>query len=170
MGIGINDQQRALNALRRNGALVSRSFARLSSGLRVQAAADDAAGLAIGGRLNAQLRGLNQAVRNAGDGVSLVQTEEGALAGATGTLQRIRELAVQAGNGALSASDRRALQGEIDQLGAELDRIGETTTFNGRRLLDGSGGARTFRSARTRTRRSRCRPSTRARAASGAPR
>ncbi len=147
MGIGINDNQRtlnALNALRRNQAIVSRSFSRLSSGLRVQSAADDAAGLAIGSRLNSQLRGLNQAVRNASDGISLAQTEEGALAGTTDALQRIRELAVQAGNGALSAADRRAIQGEIDQLGAEIDRIGGTTTFNGQRLLDGTAGTRTF--------------------------
>lgn len=147
MAVGINTNLRALaalDALRRNQGVLGRSFRRLSSGLRVQSAADDAAGLAIGSRLQAQVRGVNQAIRNASDGVSLVQTADAALQGTTENLQRIRELAVQAGNGALTKADRRAIQDEIDQLTAEIDRVAGTTTFNGRRLLDGSEGPRTF--------------------------
>ena len=111
---------------------------RLSSGLRINSAKDDAAGLAISDRFTSQIRGLDQARRNANDGVSLAQTAEGALSSASDLLQRIRELAVQSANATNSASDRAALQQEVSNLTAELDRIAATTQFNGRNLLDGT--------------------------------
>ncbi|NIH70194.1 flagellin N-terminal helical domain-containing protein [Modestobacter marinus] len=123
---------------RTDGAL-HRSLERLSSGHRVNRAADDAAGLGISEGLRAQIGGMARAVRNTQDGISLVQTAEGALAETTALLQRMRDLAVQAANdGGLDAHATRAIQGEVDQLKAELDRIAGTTTFNGRRLLDGT--------------------------------
>jgi len=117
---------------------------RLSSGLRINSAKDDAAGLAISERFTSQIRGLNQAVRNANDGVSLAQTAEGALKSSGDILQRIRELAVQSANATNSASDRQALNAEVNQLTSELDRIAKTTEFNGRKLLDGSFTAADF--------------------------
>ncbi|MGD9773978.1 flagellin [Diaphorobacter sp.] len=114
------------------------SINRLSSGLRINSAKDDAAGLAISERFSSQIRGLNQAVRNANDGISLAQTAEGALKSSGDILQRIRELAVQSANATNSASDREALNSEVNQLTSELDRIAKTTEFNGRKLLDGS--------------------------------
>lgn len=113
---------------------------RLASGLRINKAADDAAGLAISNRLTTQVRGLNQAIRNANDGISLIQTTEGALAESTNNLQRIRELSVQAASGTYSDTDRATLNSEVQQLISELDRIANTTSFNGRTLLDGSLG------------------------------
>lgn len=110
---------------------------RLSSGMRINSAKDDAAGLAISERFTGQIRGLNQAVRNANDGISLAQTAEGALQSAGNILQRIRELAVQSANATNSASDRRALNSEVNQLAAELDRVAQTTEFNGQKLLNG---------------------------------
>ena len=123
---------------------LSTAIARLSSGLRINSAKDDAAGLAISERFTSQIRGLNQAARNANDGISLAQTAEGALASAGGILQRVRELAVQSANASNSASDRVALQQEVTQLVAELDRISTTTEFNGQKLLDGSFGTQQF--------------------------
>ncbi len=120
------------------------SLQRLSSGLRINSAKDDAAGLAIGERFTAQIRGLNQAVRNANDGISLAQTAEGALAESGNILQRIRELAVQSINATNSASDRAAIQQEVGQLVAEMDRIANTTEFNGQKLLDGTFGSADF--------------------------
>ena len=117
---------------------------RLSSGLRINSARDDAAGLAISERMTSQIRGMNQAMRNANDGVSLAQTAEGALAESTNILQRVRELAVQSANATNSASDRQALQAEVGQLVAELDRMAKTTEFNGQKLLDGTFGAAQF--------------------------
>lgn len=114
------------------------SLQRLSSGLRINSAKDDAAGLAISERFTAQIRGIDQATRNANDGISLAQTGEGSLASAGDILQRIRELAVQSVNATNSASDRAALQSEVSQLASELDRIASTTAFNGQKLLDGS--------------------------------
>jgi flagellin len=111
---------------------------RLSSGLRINSAKDDAAGLAISDRMTSQIRGLNQAVRNSNDGISLAQTAEGALQESTNILQRMRELAVQSANDTNSASDRQSLQAEVNQLKQELTRIAETTTFNGKKLLDGT--------------------------------
>ncbi len=117
---------------------LSTAMARLSSGLRINSAKDDAAGLAISERMTSQVRGLNQAARNANDGISLSQVAEGALGSASSTLQRIRELAVQSANATNSASDRAALQAEVGQLTNELERISQTTQFNGQNLLDGS--------------------------------
>jgi flagellin len=117
---------------------LSTSLQRLSSGLRINSAKDDAAGLAISERFTSQIRGLDQATRNANDGISLAQTGEGSLASAGDILQRIRELAVQSANASNSASDRAALQGEVSQLASELDRIASTTAFNGQKLLNGS--------------------------------
>ncbi len=111
---------------------------RLSSGLRINSAKDDAAGLAISERFTTQIRGLNQAARNANDGISLAQTAEGALGEIGNNLQRIRELAVQSRNATNSADDRAALQKEVTQLKAEIDRVADQTTFNGTKLLDGS--------------------------------
>lgn len=124
--------------------LLSTSLQRLSSGLRINSAKDDAAGLAISERFTAQIRGLDQARRNANDGISLSQTAEGALGSSGSILQRIRELSVQSANGTNSASDRRSLQNEVAQLVSELDRIANTTQFNGLNLLDGSFGATQF--------------------------
>lgn len=120
------------------------SLQRLSSGLRINSAKDDAAGLAISERFTSQIRGLNQAVRNANDGISLAQTAEGALAESGNILQRIRELAVQSANATNSASDRQALQSEVGQLVQELDRIAGNTEFNGQKLLDGTFGTAAF--------------------------
>lgn len=120
------------------------ALARLSSGLRINAARDDVAGSAISERMTAQVRGLAQARRNANDGVSLVQTVEGALGQASSIVQRIRELSVQAANATNSLSDRQALQGEVSQLVSELDRIATSTQFNGLNLLDGSTGGIDF--------------------------
>ena len=120
------------------------SMARLSSGLRINSAKDDAAGLAISERFTAQIRGVNQAARNANDGISLSQVAEGALGSASASLQRIRELAVQSANATNSASDRAALNAEVGQLTAELNRIAQTTQFNGQNILDGSFTAATF--------------------------
>lgn len=117
---------------------------RLSSGLRINSAKDDAAGLAISDRMTAQIRGLNQAARNANDGISMAQTAEGALQESTNILQRLRELAVQSANDTNSASDRQSLNEEVVQLVAELDRIAITTEFNGRKVIDGTMSDATF--------------------------
>ena len=127
--------QRNLNASQTSLAV---SLQRLSSGLRINSAKDDAAGLAIASRFSAQINGLNQAARNANDGISLSQTAEGALAEVTNNLQRIRELAVQSRNATNSTTDRAALNTEAQQLKAEIDRVASTTSFNGVKLLDGS--------------------------------
>jgi flagellin len=147
MASTINTNINTLTAQRNlgmNQASLSTSIARLSSGLRINSAKDDAAGLAISDRLNAQVKGLNQAVRNANDGISLAQTAEGALKASTDILQRVRELAVQSANATNSAGDRQALQAEVGQLVAELDRISQTTEFNGSKLLNGSFGTQQF--------------------------
>ncbi|EEC70278.1 hypothetical protein OsI_01098 [Oryza sativa Indica Group] len=120
------------------------SIQRLSSGLRINSAKDDAAGLAISERFTSQIRGMNQAARNANDGISLSQVAESALAGAGNILQRVRELSVQSANATNSAGDRKAIQAEVGQLLSELDRIAGTTEFNGQKLLDGSFGSATF--------------------------
>lgn len=133
--------QRQLNTSQ--GSLAT-SLQRLSSGLRINSAKDDAAGLAISERMSSQIRGQDQARRNANDGISLAQTAEGALQSAGDILQRIRELAVQSSNATNSASDRQALNAEVNQLTAELDRIAKTTEFNGSKLLDGSFTTATF--------------------------
>jgi flagellin len=127
--------QRNLSA---SQASLNTSIQRLSSGLRVNSAKDDAAGLAIAERMNAQVRGLNVAARNANDGVSLAQTAEGSLGKIGDMVQRMRELAVQSSNATNSASDRAALQNEVSQLKEEIDRVATTANFNGTKLLDGS--------------------------------
>ncbi|MFW5448046.1 MAG: flagellin [Methylophagaceae bacterium] len=134
----------AQNNLSRSQGDLAMSLQRLSTGLRINSAKDDAAGLAISERMTTQIRGLNQAARNANDGVSLAQTAEGALGTSGDILQRIRELAVQSANATNSGSDRKALQAEVGQLVQELTRVAEQTTFNGRNLLDGSFGTAQF--------------------------
>ena len=141
MALSINTNIASLNAQRNLGktqGALNKSLQRLSSGLRINSAKDDAAGLAISNRMASQVRGLNQAVRNANDAISLSQTAEGALQESTSILQRMRELSVQSANDTNTASDRSSMQAEITQLLAELDRIAETTQFNGKNLLDGS--------------------------------
>lgn len=143
----INTNVASLNAQRNlstSGGSLATSLQRLSSGLRINSAKDDAAGLAISERFTTQIRGLNQAVRNANDGISLAQTAEGALVEVSNNLQRIRELAVQASNGTNSQSDRDALDAEVTQLKAEIQRVAEQTSFNGQELLDGSFTAVSF--------------------------
>lgn len=143
MALVINTNVASLNAQRQlmnSGAALDRSTERLSSGQRINSAKDDAAGLAIANRMTSQVRGLDQAIRNANDGVSLIQTAEGALSESTNILQRMRELSVQSANGIYSASDRKTLDAEVKQLVSELDRIAKTTSFNGQNLLDGKLG------------------------------
>lgn len=143
MALVINTNMASINAQRQlssSGVTLDRATERLSSGQRINSAKDDAAGLAISNRMTSQVRGLDQAIRNANDGVSLIQTAEGALQESTNILQRMRELAVQSSNGIYSDSDRATLNAEVKQLVAELDRIAETTSFNGRKLLDGGLG------------------------------
>jgi len=143
----INTNLNSLTAQRNlttNQASLSNSIQRLSSGLRINSAKDDAAGLAISERFTSQIRGLAQASRNANDGISLAQTGEGALASSATILQRVRELAVQSANATNSASDRKALQAETGQLLSELDRISTTTQFNGQNILDGSLSSAVF--------------------------
>ncbi|MCI1589971.1 flagellin N-terminal helical domain-containing protein [Heyndrickxia oleronia] len=143
----INHNIAAMNAYRMyNRAITaqSRAMERLSSGLRINRAADDPAGLAISEKMRAQIRGLNQASRNAQDAISLIQTGEGALNETHAILQRMRELSVQAANDTLSDADRNAIQEEIDQLTEEITRIGNDTQFNTMKLLDGSKSSYTI--------------------------
>jgi flagellin len=144
MAAVINTNNVSLNAQRNLGtsqAALATSLQRLSSGMRINSAKDDAAGLAISDRMTSQIRGLDQARRNANDGVSLAQTAEGALSTANDMLQRIRELSVQSANATNSVTDRAALQAEANQLTSELDRLSTTTQFNGQNLLDGTFGS-----------------------------
>ena len=143
----INTNTISLNAqrnLQTSSATLATTIQRLSSGLRINSARDDAAGLAISERFTTQIRGLNQAARNANDGISLAQVAEGALAEVGNNLQRIRELAVQSANATNSASDRQALNAEVAQLISEVDRVARQSEFNGTRLLDGSFSAQLF--------------------------
>ena len=143
----INTNVMSLNAQRNlnsSQGLLSQALQRLSSGLRINSARDDAAGLAIATRFTTQIKGLNQAVRNANDGISLAQTGEAALGEVTNNLQRIRELAVQSANATNSASDRAALNAEVQQRVADIDRIASQTSFNGQKILDGSFGTAAF--------------------------
>lgn len=137
----INTNVSSLNAqrnLNRSQGQLSTSLERLSSGLRINSAKDDAAGLAISDRMTAQINGLNQGIRNANDGISLAQTAEGALQETTNILQRIRELAIQSANPTNSSSDRASMQSEVNQMVSELNRISSDTEFNGLKILDGS--------------------------------
>ena len=141
MALTINTNVPSLNAQRNLGKSqnnLARSMERLSSGLRINSAKDDAAGLAISNRMTSQIKGMNQATRNANDGISLAQTAEGAMQESTNILQRIRELSVQSANATNSSADRAALQAEVNQLKAEMNRIAQSTTFNGLNILDGT--------------------------------
>ncbi|MFE7843674.1 flagellin [Microbacterium sp. NPDC057407] len=147
MGLQIATNVGALNAYRNLSANqndVSKSLEKLSSGLRINRAADDAAGLAISEGLRAQVNGLNVAARNAQDGISVIQTAEGALTEVHSILQRVRDLAVQAGNDSNNADSRAAIKTEIDALGDELTRVAESTNFNGIKLLNGDNASLTF--------------------------
>ena len=143
MSLYINTNVSSLNAQRNmmnSTKSLDTSYTRLASGLRINSAKDDAAGLQISNRLTSQVNGLDQGNRNANDGISLAQTAEGAMDEVTGMLQRMRTLAQQSANGSNSAKDCQALQKEVDQLGAEVNRISSATTFAGTKLLDGSFG------------------------------
>jgi flagellin len=147
MPLYINTNQSALNAqyqLDKTAKSLSTSFERLSSGMRINAAKDDAAGLSISTRLTSQINGLDQAKRNASDGVSLAQTVEGAVNETNHILQRIRELTVQSANDTNNSNDRASLQAEVDQLKEEINRIASTTTFNNNHVLDGTFLARSL--------------------------
>ncbi len=147
MALTINTNVASLNAQRNlstSSMDLATSLQRLSSGLRINSAKDDAAGLAISERMTTQIRGMNVAMRNANDGVSLAQTAEGSLDSVSGALQRIRELAVQSANATNSVSDRAALNAEAQQLKSEIDRVATQTNFNGVKLLDGSFTNKTF--------------------------
>ena len=147
MAMSINTNVVSINAQRNlalSGGSLATSMQRLSSGLRVNSAKDDAAGLAISERMNTQVKGLTVASRNASDGISLAQTTEGALGKIGDMLQRMRELAVQAGNATNSKGDREALQLEVKQLADEVDRVAKQTNFNGQKVLDGSFAGAVF--------------------------
>jgi flagellin len=146
MSLTINTNLEAMNAQRNlNGTenQISTAMQRLSSGLRINSAADDVAGYAISQRMQGQVNGLNQATQNIQDGVSLTQTAQGSLNDVSQMLQRIRELAVEYANGTTSTTDQTAIQSEVNQLVSEIDRVGETTSFNGVALLNG-GATITF--------------------------
>ncbi|MEC8081437.1 MAG: flagellin [Pseudomonadota bacterium] len=141
MALYVNTNTSSLNAQRQlmsSGNTLDTAYQRLSSGLRINSAADDAAGLQISNRLTSQVNGLNQAVRNANDGISLAQTAEGAMDETTNMLQRMRTLAIQSANGSNTDKDRVALQQEMEQLAEEINRVADTTTFGGQNLLDGT--------------------------------
>lgn len=147
MALVINTNVMSLNAQRNlttSGNQLSTSLQRLSSGLRINSAKDDAAGLAISERFTSQIRGLNVAARNANDGISLTQTAEGAMAETSNILQRMRELSLQSANSTNSSSDRQALQEEVVQLQSEINRIAQSTEFNGQRIIDGSFSGASF--------------------------
>ncbi len=147
MALTVNTNIASLNTqrnLQSSSNSLATSMQRLSTGSRINSAKDDAAGLQISNRLTSQISGLNVAVRNANDGISLAQTAEGALQQSTNILQRMRDLSLQAANGSNDSVDRSALQKEVGALQSELSRIAETTTFGGRKLLDGSFGATAF--------------------------
>ncbi|MEG0140867.1 MAG: flagellin [Comamonas sp.] len=147
MAATINTNIASINAQRNlslSGSSLATSMQRISSGLRINSAKDDAAGLAISERMNTQVRGLTVASRNANDGISLAQTAEGALGKVSDMLQRMRDLSVQAGNATNSKSDREALQSEVKQLSAEIDRVAKTANFNGQKILDGSFAGAVF--------------------------
>lgn len=147
MAMTVNTNVPSINAQRnllKTQNAMAVSLKRLSSGLRINSAKDDAAGLGIGNRMGAQIRGLNQAVRNANDGISVAQTAEGALQETTSLLQRMRELAVAAANDSNTSDDRESIQIEVDQLVKELDRIATNTTFNNKKILDGTSSTFNF--------------------------
>ena len=145
--ISVNTNVSSLNAQRNlstSGSDLATSMERLSSGMRINSAKDDAAGLQISNRLTSQVNGLAVAQRNANDGISMAQTAEGAMSESTSILQRMRELALQSANGSNSTEDRESLQKEVAALQTELTRIADTTSFGGQQLLDGSFGSKSF--------------------------
>ena len=147
MALTVNTNVASLNTQRNlntSSKGLDTSLQRLSTGYRINSAKDDAAGLQIANRLTSQITGLGVATRNANDGISLAQTAEGALQQSTGILQRMRDLALQSANGSNGATERAALQGEVAQLQQELNRIADTTSFGGRKILDGSFGSQSF--------------------------
>nr|WP_314570455.1 flagellin [uncultured Pseudomonas sp.] len=147
MALSVNTNTASLTVqknLNKASDALSTSMTRLSSGLKINSAKDDAAGLQISNRLTSQINGLSVAVKNANDGISIAQTAEGAMQESTNILQRMRELALQSANGSNSSEDRSSLQSEYSQLTSELTRISTTTTFGGRNLLDGSFGSTAF--------------------------
>ena len=147
MGLRVNTNVASINAQRNLANVTGRlgtNYRRLSTGLRISTAADDAAGLAISERLRSQVRSLEQAKRNANDGISLVQTAEGALNEVSSILIRLRELAIQSANGSVSGQDQDTLDEEFQSLVSEVDRIGRSTEFNGIKLLDGSSTSVSF--------------------------
>ncbi|HIJ84671.1 MAG TPA: flagellin FliC, partial [Magnetococcales bacterium] len=147
MALAVNTNMASINAQRHllsSTTALGKTFERLSSGLRINRAADDAAGLSISTRMTSQVRGTNQAIRNANDAVSVVQVADGALEETTNALQRIRELAVQGANDTLIAGDREDLQREINQLVSEVQRIATQTEFNNQKVVNGSFSAKKF--------------------------
>ncbi len=147
MGLRVNTNIASINAQRNTSQVttrLARNYQRLSTGLRISTAADDAAGLAISERLRSQVRSLSQASRNANDGISLVQVGEGALNEVSNILVRLRELAIQSSNGSASSADRNTIKEEFDSLVNEINRIAQSTEFNGVKLLDGSATTVTF--------------------------
>ena len=147
MGLRVNTNIASINAQRNTAQVttrLARNYQRLSTGLRISTAADDAAGLAISERLRSQVRSLAQASRNANDGISLVQVGEGALNEVSNILVRLRELAIQSANGSSSTADKNTIKEEFDSLVNEINRIAQSTEFNGIRLLDGSSSTVTF--------------------------
>src|SRR5690554_3617193 len=147
MALTVNSNIASLNAQRNLGTSTSNlstSLERLASGSKINSAKDDAAGLQISNRLTSQINGLNVAVKNANDGISIAQTAEGAMQESTNIMQRMRDLALQAANGSNSEKERSALQQEFSALSGELTRIAETTAFGGKKLLDGSMGNTSF--------------------------
>ena len=147
MGLRVNTNVASINAQRNLSTVSERlggNFRRLSTGLRISTAADDAAGLAISERLRSQVRSLEQGKRNANDGISLVQTAEGALNEVSSILVRLRELSIQSSNGSVSDQDKATLDEEFQSLVSEVNRIGRSTEFNGVKLLDGSSSSVTF--------------------------
>ncbi|AQS38910.1 flagellin/flagellar hook associated protein [Shewanella psychrophila] len=147
MAISVNTNVTSMKAqsnLNRSQGDLSTSMERLSSGLRINSAKDDAAGLQISNRMTSQINGIGVAMRNANDGISIAQTAEGAMNESTNILQRMRDLSLQSANGSNSSEDRAAMQKEVNSLQAELTRIAETTSFGGQKLLDGSYGTQSF--------------------------
>ncbi|NCB39414.1 MAG: flagellin, partial [Erysipelotrichia bacterium] len=144
MSLRINQNVLSMQAysnLSQTNSRLEKSVQRLSSGLRINSAADDAAGMAISEKMRRQIRGLNRAVLNAQDGISMIQTAEGALNEGSSIVQRMRELAIQASNDTLTSNDRLEIQKEVNQLRGEIDRISRSTEFNTKKLLDGSQSA-----------------------------
>ena len=147
MALSVITNTASLNAQRnltKSGAGLEQSMQRLSSGMRINSAKDDAAGMQIANRMTSQVNGLGVAQRNANDGISMAQTAEGAMQASTDILQRMRELSLQSANGSNAQGDRDALQKEVTALQTELTRIAETTQFGGTNLLDGSFGTKAF--------------------------